>query len=203
LANPPLDLSDAQLNNIDFTDSSPMYHVSLVGVHLKNASFRRQVDLTDAVFERTKTDVPTSNDFCIFEQAKMIRTNFNYAKFETRNVQFIECNLATSTFHRAHMDGSSFIFCNMAYTNLTNASFAGTNFTGSLLMFANLTFTILYDSIFDYTDLQSANLFGAVCEGKCTLSTVLSLDNTILSNGTLHPENMGNSLYIGEINLAW
>ena len=35
LANPPLDLSDAQLNNIDFTDSSPMYHVSLVGVHSK------------------------------------------------------------------------------------------------------------------------------------------------------------------------
>jgi uncharacterized protein YjbI with pentapeptide repeats len=202
-----LDLTDAQLNNIDLSNLQTLHNVYFKGVHLNNASFAgkdlsnatflnvqlrganfsgtnlsfavfRNVDLTDSTF----TEAVGINIY--FEYCKMERNNFTNAHFNAKENSavpqgFIDSTLTSSTFHNAALLSIRFLFCNMIAVDFTNAVMKKADLTGTVL-----SFSLFRNAQLDETEFLSTNLsYADFRNSSCLRHSPLCKLSTALSLG--------------------
>ena len=156
----PLDLSDAELNNLNF-DSGPRIHrnlryLSLTGTLLINSSFSRRdlvyanfsgSDLTDAQFENCLLHNAD------FTHAVIVRANFIAAELPSGQFDYIHSRRAS--FARANVFNATFTHASLASSDFSNCDCRGTDFS-----FAKLT-----DANFDRAHLKRTRFINADVSG--------------------------------------
>jgi uncharacterized protein YjbI with pentapeptide repeats len=163
----PLDLSGAQMNDIDLSDSvrfTPMNGLNLANTFLHNASFAGQnwidIDFTGAKMNNA-TFVSCSMNNWIFTGASMVKANFSLATLV--NTDFSRADLTKAIFSNISV-GHMLTF---EKTRLTGAIFIGSNFkTGSnVFTDSNLVDTIWWQAkvaaTFEYCNLANVDMTDA------------------------------------------
>ncbi|CAF1255354.1 unnamed protein product [Adineta steineri] len=160
----PLDLSTAQLQNIDFRNALywNMPGLSLVGTHLFNASFAYNT-LVDVDFRRSNLTgvnfTMTSLRSCTFDKALLEKTIFTHStmcKVSFKYVKLIDTNFANATVTKADFSGAELPNTNFSNAYLMSANFTGarltnTDFTNATLISAMFRETLISNSTFIYT----------------------------------------------------
>ncbi|CAF1518023.1 unnamed protein product [Didymodactylos carnosus] len=131
--NNPVDLSDAELNNVDFTNSI-FNSIKLTGVYLINSTFVN-TQLTNS--DLSSSYLKQAN----FQYAKITDCNFNYTHLQ--QAQFSQSNIAYGSFYQS---------------NLTLANFSSCEIFNSTFISADLNSSIFLSCGIDKVDFSSAQL---------------------------------------------
>jgi uncharacterized protein YjbI with pentapeptide repeats len=130
-----------------------------------------------------------------FIHAKMQHVNFGNTSFPLS--KFSECILVGANFHRAHLLGTLFEYCDLERSNLTYADIASTYMYRSSLAFATLAKSYIGGARFPECDFSYADLSDTICSKMnsniCNISCnlldkVLSKHKIILCNNTIHED---------------
>ncbi|CAF1176782.1 unnamed protein product [Rotaria magnacalcarata] len=139
-----LDLSTAQLLDIDFRDTAvdgkQLDQLSLTGIFLSNATFIG-IKMSNISFSRTKFD--TAN----FSLAKINDANFSSAEFY--NTSFASTSFSNTTFAKATFNNVNFLSKNIH----------GVNFKNSTLAHVDFSFSVLYNADFSSASLSNVSFF--------------------------------------------
>lgn len=200
----PLDLSTAELNNIDLstrTRNSQMHRLYLSGTFLNNASFAHQ-DLTKANFRQSQLNG------AIFKNAILHDVNFAESTLDYSDLshaQLLNVNAVRSSFNQATMVSAKFTSANFSFATLANIDATksiGNNayFIHSDLSFSKFSSATLYGSNFiyaslDYSDLSQTNL--AKTNLALTSLTYSQLVYANLSGSDLYMTNLSNANMLG------
>ena len=186
----PLDLSDAELNEIDFTNLKN-YHqniqnLSLAGALLRNSSFAyvdlsnanfSGADLTNARFERSKlNNADMSRSIIVradFSRTDLTNTNFDGT--QSRRASFRDAQAMKASFVKGQMESADFLLCKCQETNFQNAFLEKADFSRAFLhqssflsanlQRANFSFAHLVNTSLKSARLQSADFLHSYCEG--------------------------------------
>ena len=176
-----LDLTNAQLNNIDLSTLPTLSNIYFIGAHLNNASFSGQdlsgshfanvrlqqanfsranisftvfqnVDLTKSTF-REANGIDMYFEYCRMEYVDFSEVRFDQSERSGTLTGFIDSTLTLSIFRHATLSSTRFHFCNMTAVDFTNSCLKKVDLTGSLLSFSLFKNAQLTD-----TEVLSANL---------------------------------------------
>ncbi|CAF1049405.1 unnamed protein product [Adineta steineri] len=207
----PLDLSTAQLQNIDFRNALywNMPGLSLVGTHLFNASFDHNT-LVDIDFRRSNLTgvnfTMASLRSCTFDNAlleKTIFTNSIMCKVSFKDAKLIDTNFINATVKEADFSGTELPYTNFSNAHLrrvfTGTSFNGTRFLNTTMRNSNctdidLTSGQFIDSSFDNTIFSNATADYATFT-RCKMSSV-DLTGARLKNTWFSYTNLQNANFI-------
>ncbi|CAF1263741.1 unnamed protein product [Adineta steineri] len=172
----PLDLSTAQLQNIDFRNALywNMPGLSLVGTHLFNASFDHNT-LVDVDFRRR---VFTGTSFNGTRFLNTTMRNSNCTDIDLTSGQFIDSSFDNTIFTNATADYATFTRCKMSSVDLTGARLENTWFAYTNLQNANFIDVNVNGINFSHTDLFNAKI------NDIQLLNAISIRGSRLPNGT-------------------
>ena len=203
---PPIDLSDALLDNIDLSRGAhdkPMHGLSLAGAYLRNASFAKR-DLSGANFQRaTLTEAQfnsTNMTNANFSAANLFRANFyaavlfhtDFARANLSNAYLQYSKLRhvqfTSETILDHADLSSASAPNVSFVNMTRLLFTSfiqcdcvdAHFDSAILTGSDFSYAILKRATFTRTTLNRARLLAANTEKADFTQASMSMTNCTL-----------------------
>ncbi|CAF3233557.1 unnamed protein product [Rotaria sp. Silwood2] len=195
----PLDLSTAELHNIDFRHSAVnkkvLSNIALSGVFLRNATFMR-MELGHATFSESQLDDVN------FSLARLTSVKFSSAQL--RQVDFSFARLNYANFLSAQLDSVNFTSAVLTSTDFRYAQISRTSFEQTSCTAARFDHANLSNATFRYADAKGAsfiridlinvdfshaNLYKADFTGSnitdSQLRRALSVQDAKLPNGTL------------------
>jgi uncharacterized protein YjbI with pentapeptide repeats len=186
----PLDLSDAELDGIDFSSETIIYrklcNLSLPGALLRNASFSKRdlsyanfsgANLDGAQFLMTKmnnadlsgasivrTDLSSANlEYTRFDHVHSRRTQFRFA--QVANATFFKSSLLQAVFISSNCVNASFHSADLEHADFTKANLKGVVFINANLLRTNFSGNNLNRMDFHRCRLNGANFTKSSCEG--------------------------------------
>ncbi|CAF4036623.1 unnamed protein product, partial [Rotaria magnacalcarata] len=181
--NRSLDLSTAELSDIDFRESSInkklLNNLSLTDVFLSNATF---IGITMTHVNFALTQFNTAN----FSLAEINDANFSSAGFN--NTSFASTSFSNTIFANATFKDVNFSLTKFNYAVLSDCNFWHSNLKDAVFQAATLN-----QVNFSRANLHKTNFIGANMT-KSELDNTLSIQDTVLPNGThVHDENLINN----------
>ncbi|CAF3236743.1 unnamed protein product [Rotaria socialis] len=178
--NRSLDLSTAELSDIDFRESSInkkiLNNLSLTDIFLSNATF---IGITMAHVNFALTQFNTAN----FLLAEINNANFSSAAFN--NTSFASTSLSNTIFAGATFKDANFSSTKFNYAVLSDCNFGHSNLKDAVFQAATLNQVNFSRANLYQTTFISANM------AKSELNNALSIQDTVLPNGNhAHDENL-------------
>ncbi|CAF4091361.1 unnamed protein product [Adineta steineri] len=186
----PLDLSNAELNAVDFNINKNVHQnfrkLSLAGALLRNSSFYfsdlsyanfSKADLTGAKFEKTiLNNADMSNSTIVradFSGSQLSKSNFTYT--QSRLSIFTNAHALYANFTQSNMEAVDFSRCNCRDVDFTEATMVRgifhtahldrSRFIASIVPRANFYNARLIGSNLSNARLQSTNFSKSICDG--------------------------------------
>jgi uncharacterized protein YjbI with pentapeptide repeats len=188
----PLDLSDAELNEVDFTINNTFHrnlrNLSLAGAFLRNSTFSYR-DLTNADF--SDADLTNARFIgCVLDSADLshtiiVKTDFSKArligarfdKTQARRTVFRNTIAINATFTEGDMELVDFFACDCKNVDFRNTRMQNSDFSTAQLhqtrfYNANLVRVNFFSAILQDSNLTAARLNGAnLTKSKCKRAT--------------------------------
>ena len=172
---PPIDLSDALLNNIDLSRGAhdkPMHGLSLAGAYLRNASFAKR-DLSGANFQAAILSGSQFSPDVILSGANFAGANLIKAKFYSEKVESLPGETV-----------SIIDTVNYSFTPSIGCYCMNVNFDNTILTSSDLSFADLRGATFRGATLDRARLLGANAENvDFTRATMYGTNCTKMKSG--------------------
>ena len=184
-----LDLTEADLNNIDFRSQRNLGKIYLSAAYLNNASFDGQ-DLSYANFKNAQLSNATfKNSICVgtrFDGAQLIKADFTGANIS--GASFVKSNLQQASFYQAsgdsplfqytRMQEANFSDCHFTFESIATNGFIDSNLAASDFRHANLQQSRFFYCNLTYADFANANLRRADMTG-CDMSHAFFLNSDL------------------------
>ncbi|CAF1533281.1 unnamed protein product [Rotaria magnacalcarata] len=183
--NRSLDLSTAELSDIDFREASInkkiLNNLSLTDVFLSNATF---IGITMTHVSFAFTQFNTAN----FLLAEINDANFSSAGFS--NISFASTSFSNTIFTEA-------TFKNV---NFSSKNIRGVNFTRSTLVHVDFSFSVLYDADFSSASLTNVNFsYTQLINAKFPSATLKGVD---FSSAELYKPDFSNAHQLMNLNFT-